>query len=78
MGMEEATTARTTLAFRDVGDPMQRHHDINRPAHYRLKLLLKRMLRNYGFRIEQCRNPSPEDFSDQSGVMVSPEFWEGE
>lgn len=40
------------LHLRDVGDPMYQHHGIRRPASYRAKLALKRLLRDFGFRNE--------------------------
>lgn len=71
------TVERTTLVFHDVGDPMQRTHGIDRPAHYRLKILLKRMLRDYGFRIDSCRNPLPVDDTDSAGRAVPAAVWGG-
>jgi hypothetical protein len=46
--------------IRDAGDPIARQGLRGRDAHYRLKLLLKCLLRSFGFRAVEVR-PAPAD-----------------
>jgi hypothetical protein len=38
------------MILRPLGDPLERSHGIRRSSDYRLKLVLKRLLRDFGFR----------------------------
>ena len=42
------------LVLRPLGDPQAAHGHPARNANYRLKLVLKRLLRDYGFKCERC------------------------
>lgn len=50
---------RSVLVIEAVADPLERNHGINRSANYRLKLVLKRLLRDYGFKCIRCGPETP-------------------
>jgi hypothetical protein len=50
---------RTVLVIEAVTDPLERNHGIRRAANYRLKLVLKRLLRYFGFRCISCGPETP-------------------
>ena len=61
-----ANRERFTLTIEAGPDPLTRSQGINRNATYRLKLILKRMLRDHGFRCvrvgpEQTAPPKSDD-----------------
>jgi hypothetical protein len=48
------TESGVILVLTDAGDPLRRSHGIARPADYRLKMLLKDLLRGRGSAAAGC------------------------
>lgn len=60
-----------TLVLRDQGDPATRRGFPDRPGEYRLKLALKRLARDWGFRCTRAM-PAPKDPTDPTPNEVKP------
>jgi hypothetical protein len=50
---------RTILVIEAGPDPLYVHHGINRDPNYRLRVLLKRLLRDLGFKCVSCGPETP-------------------
>jgi hypothetical protein len=53
--------AEFSIEVFDTGDPLERTTGTTRPAEYRLKLLLKHLLRAHGFRATKVAPLKPEN-----------------
>jgi hypothetical protein len=50
---------RTILVIEAGPDPLYKHHGVSRDANYRLRVLLKRLLRDLGFKCISCGPETP-------------------